>query len=156
MLIIAMLVVLLLMAFPTTTLGRTLRGGLIDFVARLLNSVSLGQIGFYCALGLAGFILVLLFETEGLRLFSFMAPDLIVWFTAFDVSLFLDVIILGLTLSAATRVRSMIAPVVRCVHQVRSRVVLKVVCHDRAKARTPRSGVASDDPDPTDFQFAPA
>ena len=156
MLIIAMLVVLLLVAFPTTTLGQTLRGVLVDFSARELNSISLGQTAFFCALGIAGFILVLLFETEGVKLFSFMAPDLIVWFTAFDVSLFLDAIILGLALSTASHFRPVIAPVVRCVRQVCSRVVVKALCHERAKARTPRSGVASDDPDPTGFQFAPA
>lgn len=156
MLTIAMLFVLLLVVVPTTALGRTLRGFLVDLPARRLNSVTPGQTAFYCALGLAGLILFLLFETEGVRLFTFMAPDLIVWFTVFDVSLFLDVFIVGIMLATTTRVRVIATPVVRWVQQVWSTGVAKVFGHARAKVRTPRTSVASDDPDPTGFAFAPA
>lgn len=156
MLIIAMLVLLVLVAYPTTALGRTFRRLLVDLPAHRLNSVTLGQIVFYCALGLSGLILFLLLETEGVRLFTFMAPDLIVWFTVFDVSLFLDVMILGIMLSATTRVRPIVTLVVRWVRQVRSIAVARVFGHARTKARTSRPGVASDEPDPTGFAFAPA
>lgn len=156
MLIIAMLVVILLVAFPTTVLGRTLRDFLVDLPARRLNSVTLGQTAFYCALGLAALILFVLFETEGVRLFTFMAPDLIVWFTVFDVSLFLDLFIVGIMLATTTRVRVIATPVVRWVQQVWSTTVTKVLGHARTKVRTPRTSVASDDPDPTGFAFARA
>lgn len=156
MLIIAMLVVILLVVFPTTAPGRTLRGFLVDLPARRLNSVTSGQTAFYCALGLAAIILFLLFETEGVRLFAFMAPDLIVWFTVFDVSLFLDVFIVGIMFATRTRVRVIATPVVRWVQQVWSTAVAKVLGRARTNVRTPRTSVASDDPDPTGLAFAPA
>ena len=156
MLIIAIFVLLLLVAFPTTTFGRTLRAFLVEAPPRRLNSITTGQIAFYCALGIAGFVLFALFETEGVRLFTLMAPDLIVWFTVFDVSLFLDVIILGITLTATTRFRPVVERVVHWAHQVRSRVVGTSFGYERGKRRTPRSDVASDDPDPFGFRFAPA
>ncbi len=156
MLIIAMLVVLLLVVFPTTALGRTLRGFLVDLPARHLNRVRPGQIAFYGVLGIAGLILFLLFETEGVRLFTFMAPDLIVWFTVFDVSLFLDVFIVGIMLATTTRFRVVATPPVLWVQQVWSTGFAKVVGHARTKVRTRRTSVTSDDPDPTGFVFSPA
>jgi len=47
----------------------------------------------------ASLILFWLFETEDLRVFMLMAPDLLVWFTVFDVSLFVDVLIVTTALT---------------------------------------------------------
>jgi len=155
MLITVILVVLLLVVFPTTAPGRTLRRLLVDLPAQHLNSITRGQAAFYCALLMAGVVLFLLFETEGVKLFTFLAPDLLVWFTVFDVSLFLDVFIVGIMLATTTRVRVMTAPVMRWAQQVRSRAVARMSHRPRRKARTSRSNVASDDPEPV-FGLAPA
>lgn len=156
MLIFAMLVVLLLVAFPTTALGRRLRELLVDWPARRLASITPGKIAFYLALGMAGVVLFWLFEAEGVRLFSLMAPDLVVWFTVFDVSVFLDVMILGIMLSATARVRMTVTPVARRVQRFWSGVMARMSGRARARGRKIRSHVASDDPEPTGYAFAMA
>lgn len=95
--------------------GSGLRRLLVEAPARRLERVRLGHVLFYCGLTLIGGALFWLFEAEGLRLFSLMAPDVVVWFTLFDVSLYLDALVLGVTLSATTRVRAVLSAPVRMV-----------------------------------------
>ncbi|HYD27637.1 hypothetical protein [Brevundimonas sp.] len=159
MLACVMLVVLWLVAFPTNPLGRALRRLLVDLPAERLGGVTPGKAAFYCALGTAGAILFWLFESEGLRLFSLMAPDLIVWFTMFDVSVFLDVFLLTVAVAARARVRIVAVALVGQVQQVSSRIVAKVAGRDRRppRSRTTRTNSPpSDDGEPAGYGFAMA
>lgn len=155
MLIFVALVVLLLVAFPTTTPGRALRRLLIEAPARRLNGLTAGRVAFYGALALAGAGLFWLFEAEGIRLFSFIAPDLLVWFTMFDVSVFLDVFILAAVLAARVRIRVVATALARGLRGMPSRMIGRARGRERVdRAGIMRHGKPSDDPEPAAPDFA--
>jgi hypothetical protein len=147
MTIIALLIVCLLVAFPTTLAGKALRELLVDNPARWLSRVTPGRFAFYFGLGAVGLILFWLFGAEGVRLFSLMAPDLIVWFTVFDVSVFLDVLLLSVALTANTRLRAVRADIVRRCDRVRVFFVTRVGARGRA-IKSPSIRREKADPDP--------
>ena len=141
MLIFITLFVFLLVAFPTTEMGRRLRKNLVEDSARRLNRVTPGRIAFYAVMGMVGLIMFGLFEVEGLRLFGFMAPELIVWFGMFDVALFLDVFIIAITLGATSRIQHVCAQVVRSISQVYARILTRTACRSRSpKTHSIRTG----------------
>lgn len=149
MLISALLVVLALIAFPATPPGRALRALLVERPARFLDALTPGRIAFYGALVLVGLVLFWLFESEGVRLFMFMAPDVLVWFTVFDVSVFMDVFILGLTLAATARVRTLGPAIIGRVRRMAAAVVTRTSGRERrTRSRPTRSGDTSGDADP--------
>jgi hypothetical protein len=155
MLIFVALVVLLLVAFPATAPGRVLRRLLVEAPARRLNGLTAGRVAFYGALALAGVGLFWLFEAEGIRLFSFIAPDLLVWFTMFDVSVFLDVFILAAVLAARVRIRAVATALARGLRRMPSRVRTRARGRERAdRARISRGGKPSEDPEPGSPAFA--
>ena len=158
MLACVILVVVWLVVFPTNPLGRALRRLLVDLPAERLGGITPGKAAFYCSLATAGAVLFWLFETEGLRLFSLMAPDLIVWFTMFDVSVFLDVFLLTVAVAARARVRILAVALVSQVQRVSSSIVGRVTGRDRApRIRTTRTNsLPSDDGEPADHGFAMA
>jgi hypothetical protein len=147
MTIIGLLVVCLLVAFPRTLIGKALREILVDKPARWLSRITPGRITFYACLGVVGLVFFWLFEAEGVRLFSLMAPDLIVWFTVFDVSVFLDVFLLGLALTAHTRLRAVREDIERRFDQVRVFIIARVGPRDRA-IKSPRIQRKKADRDP--------
>lgn len=152
-----LLVVLLLVAFPTTGLGRTLRRFLVDTPARRLNAIKSGQVVFYIGLGVAGLGLFCLFETDGLRLFMFMAPDLLVWFTVFDISLFVDVFIVSATLAAGTRVRGSASAITRKAGRICSAAIARMSGRERrSQARPNADADVANDPDPDGWLLATA
>ncbi|MBA4804813.1 MAG: hypothetical protein H2038_09210 [Brevundimonas sp.] len=112
--LLAMLGVVLLAAGLAPP-GSDLRRLLVEAPARRLQRVRPGHVLFFCALAVIGGLLFWLFEAEGLRFFSLMAPDVVVWFAVFDISLYLDVVVLGAALSATTRVRALSSVPVRMV-----------------------------------------
>ena len=120
--------------------------GLVMRWVRALNGLSAGQTIFYGLLMVAGLVMFGLFEAEGLRLFSIMAPELVIWFTLFDVALFADVMIVAVTLAAsvkAGRIRD-------GVRAIPSRLWMRLGCSRRARGRSlprPRRNKTSD-PEP--------
>ncbi len=106
MLGLLVLIVVLLAAFPSSEWGRGLRRVLVEEPARRLNRMTAGRMAFYLGLGVVGLVMFGLFEVEGLRLFGFMAPEVIVWFGMFDVALFVDVFIIAASVMATARVRA--------------------------------------------------
>jgi hypothetical protein len=128
---------------------------LVELPARRLNALTAGRVAFYAALALAGAGLFWLFEAEGIRLFSFIAPDLLVWFTMFDVSVFLDIFILAAVLAARVRIRAVATALVRGLRRMPSRGRTRARGRERAnRARIPGGGKPSDDPEPAGPAFA--
>lgn len=150
MLAVFVLIVAFLAAFPTTEIGRSLHKTLVEQIARRLNRITPGRATFYVALGLIGLAFFSLFEVEGLRLFSMMAPELILWFGMFDVALFLDAFILALALGASARLQTARSAVRQGVRQVQASLSPRPAARGRAsKARRVRVGKAdASDPDP--------
>ncbi|WP_409020081.1 hypothetical protein [Brevundimonas vesicularis] len=147
---IATLIIILLAAFPATSIGKTLRNWLVDAPARRLNRVTPGHLAFYLSLGVIGFTLFSLFGAEGLRLFSLMAPELAVWFVVFDVSLFLDVFLLSIALAATNQARIIRAEVLRKLDCVRMAVISRGSARARATKPVTRKAkkAVAEDPDP--------
>lgn len=102
---IALAVVAVMIGFPETSVGAALRRWLVEAPARAMSRVSPGRVAFYAALAVAGLVMVLLFEVEGLRLFAMMLPETLVWFAAFDVSVFVDALLIGAAVSGANGLR---------------------------------------------------
>lgn len=156
MTLIATLIIILLVVFPTTSVGKALRNLLVDGPARRLNRITAGRLAFYFGLGALGLILFGLFEAEGLRLFSLMAPELVVWFVMFDVSLFLDVFFLGIALAATDRARVIRAAILEKLDGVRMVLVTRASARGRAAKPPTRKAakVVSKDPDPLGYALA--
>ena len=98
-------VVAVLLAFPETGIGRGLNRWLVEAPARALNRVRPGKAAFYALLAALGFVMVLLFEAEGLRLFGFMLPETLVWFAMFDVGVFIDALLITGAILASNGLR---------------------------------------------------
>jgi hypothetical protein len=154
MILFAMVLVFLLVAFPTTSVGRALRTHLVDAPAKRLNKITHGGVAFFAVLAAVGVIMFVLFEAEGLRFFSYMAPDIIGWFTVFDISVYFDVILLSLALSATARVRDMVTTAVERVRLFRSSFVRRVTGREGESRSWKPTDKDSADPDPWGFAFA--
>ena len=150
MLVFMTVIMLLVAAPPTTSIGRGLHRLLVETPARRLNALSPGRIAFYAALGAAGLVLFGLFELEGLRLFSLFTPELILWFGMFDVAVFLDVFILAAALGATSRIRAARATLVQGVRQISSSLRSRTAARPRAPKARPVCADKADsaDPDP--------
>lgn len=143
-----LLVVFLVVAYPGTALGRSLRELLVDLPARKLSQVTPGRAALYLGLAGLGLGLFALFEADGARLFMFMAPDLILWITMFDIAVYVDVFIFTATLLAGAKVRTVRTVIWRMVQQVWIRFAGPLSARNRdSKPPRPRASAdESDDP----------
>ena len=123
-------VVAVLLAFPETEIGRSLYRWLVEAPARRLNRVTRGKVAFYALLAVVGFVLVLLFEAEGLRLFGFMLPDTLAWFAMFDVGVFFDALLITGAILATNGLRA-----IRAQATAAPQRVLTIVRRGSARAR---------------------
>lgn len=153
---LVLLVLALLAAFPTTDIGRRLRSALVEQPARRLNRIKPGQTLFYAAMALTGLALFGLLEVEGLRVFSMMAPELILWFGMFDVALFLDVAMIAAALGATSRIRMARTALARAFRLIWTPAVSRPTPRARATGRPhpARQDKPSTDPDPAGLAFA--
>lgn len=153
-----LLVVFGLTAADERLVGIALRRWLVEAPARLLARLSRGRmlgLGLIVLLGVAA---ILLFEAEGVRLFSMAAPDIVAWVLMFDVTAVFDLVVLAISLRAVAgwlglvRQRDMalsrtLALIGRIRRGVRSR------SGRTRKPRPPRSPSSDGEPDPG-FTFA--
>ncbi|MDO9609695.1 MAG: hypothetical protein Q7J26_14325 [Brevundimonas sp.] len=108
---LTLMIVLGLTAFDQGPVGAALRHGLVQAPARMLSRLSRlsrGQRVGIAVVVLLGLATVLLFEAEGLRLFSMAAPDLIAWVLMFDVTVVFDLVVLTIGLGAVSGWRGMV------------------------------------------------
>ena len=75
-------------------------------MAGRMSRVRFGHMRFAAVLTAIGAALVLMFEGEGLRMFSLLAPEAVSWFAMFDVALFLDVFAMAVAVAATTRLKA--------------------------------------------------
>lgn len=140
-LFLATMTILAIAALDRGPVGRTLHRWLVEAPARRLNRLSPGHGVLAMALVLVGVFAFVLFETEGLRLFAYMAPDLLLWVGAFDVVVFVDAAILAVTVATTTRLKPLIERLRLMVRRARTRATRT------RRARKPRRP-ADDDPYP--------
>lgn len=134
--------------FPETLLARTLRRWLVEAPARALSRATLWRIAFYAGLIAAGILMLALFEAEGALLYGFMAPEVLVWATLFDVGLIIDALLITaaiLTTNGLRAIRVQASTVTARVIAVVRRAARREV-RSRPSARPPRKPADDDRP----------
>lgn len=144
--------VMLLYAAPEVTGVKALHQILVVRPARFLSRLSPAKILFVAALGLAAALLIGLFEAEGAKFFTMMAPDTVMWFAAFDVATITDALIFALIVSSSVKLKAVVQRVRAIVTPALDRVMrlIRRGARDRAVAtRTtpPRKPSRLDDPE---------
>ena len=148
-LVFAATLVVLLVAVSAAGVPPDLRRLLVEGPIRWLDRLGPGRAVFYAILGAAGLALFVLFEIEGLRLFAFLAPELIVWFAIFDVALYADILILGVTVASASRLPAVARELPALVRRVGERLGRPRARRRAAGSRPPQSpGDRTQDPEP--------
>ena len=100
--------VMLLYAAPEVTVVKALHHILVVRPARFLSRLSPAKILFVAALGLAAALLIGLFEAEGAKFFTMMAPDTVMWFAAFDVATITDALIFAVIVSSSVKLKAVV------------------------------------------------
>lgn len=141
--------VLALAAFPASPLGRGLRRALVEAPARRLNAIKPGHIVMLLGLALVGLIMFGLFDTDGLRVFGMMAPEIAVWFSAFELSLVMDALVIGLAIATTARLRVIGLAIRRAIQGVASWLARRIAPRERgSRPRPQRKQEPSGDPEP--------
>lgn len=153
-----LLVVFGLTAADEGLVGIALRRWLVEAPARLLARLSRGRmlgLGLIVLLGVAA---ILLFEAEGVRLFSMAAPDIVAWVLMFDVTAVFDLVVLAISLRAVAGWRGLVRQ--RDMALSRTRALIGRIrrgVRSRSgrtrKPRPPRPPSSDGEPDPG-FTFA--
>jgi len=142
-------IIAVLLAFPDTGIGRGLNRWLVEEPARRLNRLQRGKVAIYALLAAIGFVLVLLFEAEGMRLFGFLLPDTLVWFAMFDVGVFVDALLITGAILATNGLRAIRAQATAAPRQVAT-IIRRWAARARRvlKPASRPSGTTSDDDRP--------
>ena len=105
---LVLLIVLGLTAADEGLVGTALRRWLVETPVRLLAHLSRGRVLGLCLVVLLGVAAILLFEAEGVRLFSMAAPEMIAWVLMFDVTVVFDLVVLAISLRAVAGWRGLV------------------------------------------------
>lgn len=108
MLLLSVLIILGLTVADEGVVGTALRKWLVETPARFLAGLSPGRTFGLGLVALVGVAAVMLFETEGVRLFSMAAPDMVAWVLMFDVTVIFDIVVLAVSLRAVAGWRGLI------------------------------------------------
>lgn len=140
---------------PTAPLSRFLHRLVVEPCARWLNGLRWINLALAGGIVAAGLIMTLLFGAEGLRLYGMVATEGMVWVGMFDLTILIDLFVVGAAMTAMARVK-----VVRDQALMRLQsVVTTVLRAGRRRARRFRpTSVAkprrTDDPDPFGLAYA--
>ena len=153
-----LLIVLGLTVADEGPVGIVLRRWLVEAPAQLLARLSRGRVlglGLVVLLGVAA---ILLFETDGLRLFSMAAPDMIAWVLMFDVTVIFDLVVLTISLRAVAGWRGLVRQRDMALSRARAMIGrIRGGARPRSgrvrKPRPPRPPSGDGEPDPG-FAFA--
>ena len=157
MLLLSVLIIFGLTLADEGVVGTALRQWLIEMPARFLAGLSRGRTFGLGLVALVGVAAVMLFETEGVRLFSVAAPDMVAWVLMFDVTIIFDLVVLAVSLRAVAGWRGLIRRR-DMMHGLARRLIVRirgVRSRGRrvSKPRPPRSPSGDPEPDPA-YAFA--
>ena len=157
MLLLSVLIILGLTLADEGVVGTALGKWLVETPARFLAGLSRGRTLGLGLVALVGVAAVMLFETEGVRLFSMAAPDMVAWVLMFDVTVIFDIVVLAVSLRAVAGWRGLIRR--RDMIQGLARRLVGRIKGVRSrggrvsKPRPPRSPSGDPEPDPA-YAFA--
>ena len=142
--------------FPRTPVAKALHRLTVETTVARLARVRPGHLLFAAILGAVGTAMFILFEIEGLRLFTFMAPELAAWFAMFDVAVFLDVFVLTVAITATARFRAVRDQSLPWLHRLAVFARHRLRATGRARTRRarpiPSRPARPDDPDPAGWR----
>lgn len=152
---------LLLYAAPDVAGLKALHRILVVQPARYLSRLGPAKILFLLSLGVIAWALIGLFAGEGVKLFTMMAPDTILWFAMFDVATIMDALIFGLVVSSSVRLSAALKRAQAILAPAREMIARLI--RRAGRARTPttapprlRKPSRADDPDRGWLQNSPA
>ena len=157
MLLLSVLIILGLTLADEGVVGTALRKWLVETPARFLAGLSRGRTLGLGLVALMGVTAVMLFETEGVRLFSMAAPDMVAWVLMFDVTVLFDIVVLAVSLRAVAGWRGLIRR--RDLMQGLARRLIARIKGTRSRGRRvsrprpPRSQSGDPEPEPA-YAFA--
>lgn len=145
---------LIIVGAPDTLAGKALRRALVEWPATRLSRLTRGQM--VCGAGALATVAAALWLLEGdaLRMISLALPEATVWFTTFEISTIVDVLVAVALLSAQTRLRPAVHNVRAALGAVRRRIGPR-----NRNPRSRRSGsrkADNDDADGPGFRYAMA
>ena len=97
---------LLMATAPRTPIGETLRRVLIDKPAVRLARFTRGDAAVMFLLMLTAAMVTLVGEGDGIRLLTLAAPDVAIWITTFEVSVYVDILMAVAAAASSLRVRT--------------------------------------------------
>lgn len=149
---VALIMLMVLYAAPDAPGVRPLHRLVVVASARWLSRLSPAKILFAVGLGLVAWILIGLFAGEGVKLFSMMAPDTIIWFAMFDVATIVDAVLFGLVVSTSVRLGTAVRRVRTLLDRARDQITGLVRPRPRGRARAdqPRTRPVQSNPPRTD------
>ncbi len=103
LILLACAALIAIVALPDTPLGETLKHLLIEAPARQLSRLTPGRIITILGVMIAGVLVALVFETEGLTLFGLALPEGFAWAAMFDIATLLDLFAAVAMLAATAR-----------------------------------------------------
>lgn len=108
LLISSLLIAFGLTLFDRGPIGAALRLWLVQTPAHHLSRTSRGQVlGLLLIIGI-GVLAVALFEAEGVRIYAMAAPELTGWVLMFDATVVVDMMVLAISLRAASSWRGLV------------------------------------------------
>jgi hypothetical protein len=135
--------------FPRTPIGESLRQLLIELPVQALSRLTPGRIILALILVAAGALVAVLFEAEGLRMLGMAVPEGLAWVVAFDVATVLDLFTAVAMVAAAARLRSLRDSARSVAAWTRSRIsrvaARRTGWSRRRRARRPASRPAKND-----------
>lgn len=157
MLLLSVLIILGLTLADEGVVGTALRKWLVQTPARFLAGLSRGRALGLGLVALMGVAAVMLFETEGARLFSMAAPDMVAWVLMFDVTVLFDIVVLAVSLRAVAGWRGLIRRRDLMQGLPRRLIARIIVARSRgrrvSRPRPPRSRSGDPEPEPA-YAFA--
>lgn len=144
---LALAVLAVLLLFPETPVGQSLRLWLVEKPARRLDRSTIWQVLFVTALLIAGLTMTLAFGFEGGLVYAMMAPEVLAWAVVFDVGLIIDGLLIGSAILASNGVRVARAMTADFVGRVLAVLKAPRAARARRPRRSPRPGRSRDDGD---------
>jgi hypothetical protein len=130
---------------PDTLVGKALRRALVEWPAARLSRVTRRQLvcGMFIVATLS--VALLLLEADAVRVIGLALPETMVWFTTFEISTFIDILVALALVSAHSRLRSAMYGVRAALGAVRRRTGAR-----RRERRSRRAAARTADNDEAD------
>lgn len=99
--------------FPDTPEGKLLRGFLVDFPAKKLANVSPAVATFWLLVFFCIALFIEIMGAEGAQMVAMTLPEMLAWYVAYDISAYIDILLVAWLLSTFARSRDTLRALAR-------------------------------------------